>query len=117
MKTNTFVFLLLLSFLAGVMVGAITWKNIQSSKDTFVTQTFTITTYVIEQNNSLKYLIPYEVYFSPNGGCEKKLIYWFNKANFSIHIMIYSFTLDNISEALIAAHKRGIEVKVVFEKE
>lgn len=57
------------------------------------------------------------VYFSPKGQCEEQLLYWINRANASIHILIYSFTLDSISDALIEAHNRGVEVKVVFEKQ
>lgn len=56
------------------------------------------------------------IYFSPNGGCEQQVIYWIDKANSSIYIMIYSFTLDSISESLIDAHDRGVEIKIVFEK-
>jgi phosphatidylserine/phosphatidylglycerophosphate/cardiolipin synthase-like enzyme len=56
------------------------------------------------------------VYFSLKGGCENQVIYWINKANISIHILIYSFTLDSIGNALIEAHSRSVEVKVVFEK-
>ena len=55
------------------------------------------------------------VYFSPGGGCEAQVIYWIGRANVSIHVLIYSFTLDSIGDALIAAHKRGVEVMVVFE--
>ncbi len=33
----------------------------------------------------------------------------------SIQILIYSFTLDSIGDALIEAHNRGVEVQVVFE--
>jgi len=57
------------------------------------------------------------VYFSPKGQCEEQLLYWINRANTSIHILIYSFTLDSISDALIEAHNRGVDVKVVFEKQ
>jgi len=56
-------------------------------------------------------------YFSPKGGCERAIIEWINKANKSIHIMIYSFTLDSIGNALITAYKKGIEVLIVFERE
>jgi len=56
------------------------------------------------------------IYFSPRGGCESQVIGWIGRANRSIHILIYSFTLDSISDALIEAHNRGVEVKVVFEK-
>lgn len=57
------------------------------------------------------------VYFSPKGGCKDALIGWINRANISIHILIYSFTLDQIGEALIEAYGRGIDVKVVFERD
>jgi len=56
------------------------------------------------------------VYFSPNGGCESAVLTWISKANSSIHVLIYSFTLDSIGNALVEAHQRGIEVKAVFEK-
>jgi len=56
------------------------------------------------------------VYFSPNGQCESKVIEWIGRANSSIHILIYSFTLDSVSDALITAHNEGIEIKIVFEK-
>jgi len=56
------------------------------------------------------------VYFSPDGGCESAVLNWIGKANSTIHVLIYSFTLDSIGNALIDAHERGVEVKVVFEK-
>jgi phosphatidylserine/phosphatidylglycerophosphate/cardiolipin synthase-like enzyme len=34
-----------------------------------------------------------------------------------VHVLIYSFTLPNIAEALIDAKNRGVDVKIVFEKE
>ena len=56
------------------------------------------------------------IYFSPDGECEAKVIEWVGKANRTLHILIYSFTLDSVSDALVDAQNRGIEVKVVFEK-
>ena len=56
------------------------------------------------------------IFFSPKGECEETIIKWINNANKSIHILIYSFTLDSIANALINAHNRGVDVKVVFEK-
>jgi len=55
------------------------------------------------------------VYFSPRGGCENQVLYWIDRANVSIHTLIYSFTLDSIGDALVDAHSRGVEVQVVFE--
>jgi len=57
------------------------------------------------------------IYFSPKGGCENQVLYWLDRANASIHILIYSFTLDSVGDALVEAHNRGVEVQVVFETE
>jgi phosphatidylserine/phosphatidylglycerophosphate/cardiolipin synthase-like enzyme len=56
------------------------------------------------------------VFFSPNGGCEDQVLYWIGRANVSINILIYSFSLDSVGDSLIAAHNRGVEVQVVFEE-
>ncbi len=56
------------------------------------------------------------IYFSPKGGCRDVIISWIRSANKSIHVLIYSFTLDSIAEELIDAYKRGVDVKVLFEK-
>jgi len=69
--------------------------------------------------NTLKIQLEIEilgVYFSPDGQCESKVIEWIGRANSSIHILIYSFTLDSVSDALITAHNEGVEIKIVFEK-
>lgn len=66
-----------------------------------------------EQTNYTRIL---GVYYSPDGECEAKVIEWIGKANHSLHILIYSFTLDSVSDALVDAQNRGIDVKVVFEK-
>jgi phospholipase D len=58
----------------------------------------------------------YDVYFSPKGGCADAVIYWIGRANQSVHVLMYIFSLDSIADALISAHKRGIEVKVVLDK-
>ncbi len=56
------------------------------------------------------------IYFSPKGGCEQQIIHWVSSANVSVHILVYSFTLDSIGDALIEAHERGVDVQIVFEK-
>jgi len=55
------------------------------------------------------------VCFSAIGNCEAILIDLIGRANKSVHVMIYSFTLDELSEALIEAKNKGIDVKVVME--
>jgi phosphatidylserine/phosphatidylglycerophosphate/cardiolipin synthase-like enzyme len=58
----------------------------------------------------------YDVYFSPKGGCADAVIYWIGRANQSVHVLMYIFSLDSIADALISAHKRGVEVMVVLDK-
>jgi len=58
----------------------------------------------------------YEIYFSPKGGCADTIVYWIGRANQSVHVLMYIFTLQNAAEALISAHDRGVEVKLVFDK-
>lgn len=93
--------LLIFSFLIGLAVGVL-YDNL-SLKPSIRT----------DQNLSREVL---GVYFSPKGGCAEQVIYWIERANSSIHIMIYSFTLDSIGNAILDAHKRGVEVQIVFEK-
>jgi phosphatidylserine/phosphatidylglycerophosphate/cardiolipin synthase-like enzyme len=58
----------------------------------------------------------YDVYFSPKGGCAEAVIYWIGRANQSVHVLMYIFSLDSIADALISAHNRGVEVRVVLDK-
>ena len=57
------------------------------------------------------------VYFSPNGGCENQVINWIDRANTTIHVFIYSFTEDSIGDAVARAYQRGVDVRIVFEKQ
>ena len=60
--------------------------------------------------------LSYEVYFSPKGGCADAVLFWIGRANQSVHVLMFIFTLDAIADALISAHRRGVEVRVVFDK-
>jgi len=57
-----------------------------------------------------------EVYFSPHGGCTQAIVDNLNWAERYIRVQAYSFTSKPIAEALIAAHKRGVDVKVLLDK-
>lgn len=59
----------------------------------------------------------YRVYFCPEDPCDTALINEINNAKTSIHVAIYSFTLDSISDAFIKAHNRGVDVKIVMDKQ
>jgi len=58
-----------------------------------------------------------EYAFSPGRQYANIVIKWIQKANSSIHVLIYSFTLDNVRDALIQAKNRGVDVKIVMEEE
>lgn len=57
-----------------------------------------------------------EVFFSPRGGCTDAICNQIAKARKSILVQAYSFTSQPISDALIAAHARGIEVIAILDK-
>ncbi len=57
-----------------------------------------------------------QVYFSPKGGCTEAIVKNLDQAEKSILVQAYSFTSKPIAEALIAAHKRGVKVKVLLDK-
>jgi phosphatidylserine/phosphatidylglycerophosphate/cardiolipin synthase-like enzyme len=49
--------------------------------------------------------------------CDVLLISLINRANRSIYVAVYSFTRDSLAAALISAKERGVEVRVVIERE
>jgi len=55
------------------------------------------------------------VYFCPEDACAQKLIAQINTAEKSIDVAIYSFTNNDVADALIEAKSRGVEVRVVFD--
>ena len=54
---------------------------------------------------------------SPDGDCVKVILFWIARANASIHILIFDFSLDSIRDALIKAKNRGIDVRIVMEQD
>jgi len=55
------------------------------------------------------------VYFSPRGGCLAAVVEAVDGAKLSIDVQAYSFTHPAIGAALIAAHKRGVTVRVILD--
>jgi len=89
---------------------------------TTVTQTLTTTFTLPQQTVTYTTTAPagvevLAVRFSPDGGCKAELLNWINHANQSIYVLIYSFTLDDVANALIAAKNRGLDVKVIMDNE
>jgi phosphatidylserine/phosphatidylglycerophosphate/cardiolipin synthase-like enzyme len=59
--------------------------------------------------------VPPEVRFSPRGGCTELVVREVGSAKKSVHVLAYSFTSAPIGDALLAAHRRGVDVAVVLD--
>lgn len=57
-----------------------------------------------------------EVAFSPDGGATEMVVKTITEARQSIRVAAYSFTSKPIAQALLEAHKRGIDVRIVVDK-
>lgn len=54
--------------------------------------------------------------FSPDGRCEELIVDEINRAKTQILVQAYGFTDKGIIKALIAAHRRGVDVRIVLDK-
>ena len=57
-----------------------------------------------------------EVYFSPKGGCTEAVVKALDGAKQSVYVQAYSFTSAPIAKALVDAHKRGVQVRMILDK-
>lgn len=58
----------------------------------------------------------WEVFFSPKGGCSDAITGEITMAKSLVLVQAYSLTSDRILKALVDAHKRGVDVKVILDK-
>lgn len=56
------------------------------------------------------------VHFSPHGGCSQTVVSLIGEAKHSVRLSAYGFTSQPIAEALIAARKAGVDVRVVLDR-
>src|ERR1044072_894340 len=56
------------------------------------------------------------VYFSPNGGATAAIVQALADARQTVLVQAYSFTSAPIAQALVEAHRRGVQVQVVLDK-
>ncbi len=61
-------------------------------------------------------LPPIEVFFSPKGGCTEAVVKEIDAAKKTLLVQAYSFTSTPIAKALVDAHKRGVDIKVILDK-
>lgn len=57
-----------------------------------------------------------EVLFSPDDRPAQRLVTLLDQAKTKIHAAVYMITEDNITQALIEAHRRGVDVQVVVDQ-
>jgi phosphatidylserine/phosphatidylglycerophosphate/cardiolipin synthase-like enzyme len=57
-----------------------------------------------------------ETFFSPKGGATSAVVSALAAAKKSVHVQAYSFTSAPIAGALVAAHRRGLEVRVILDR-
>jgi phosphatidylserine/phosphatidylglycerophosphate/cardiolipin synthase-like enzyme len=53
--------------------------------------------------------------FSPNGGIQDRIVAEIDQETSTIDIAMYSFTADEIRDALIRAKDRGIQIRIVAD--
>ncbi len=56
-----------------------------------------------------------EAYFSPNAGTSSGIVQEIQRTQNTIDIAIYSFTRDEIADALIAAKNRGVTIRILAD--
>lgn len=56
------------------------------------------------------------VYFSPAGGCTESVVGAIHRAGKEIRVQAYSFTSAPIAAALVDAHRRGVDVRVILDR-
>ena len=62
-------------------------------------------------------VIPSEACFSPGSSCRSKIIKQINSAIKSIEICVFTISDNNITEAILAAHQRGVAVVIISDND
>ena len=111
---------LVLGFVVGVVVGS-SGRSTVTVTETF--RTLVTTTEVVGRTVTLTETVTQTggqigaVCFSRTMDCASIIISLIDSAQQSVLVAVYSFTSDSLASALIRAHQRGVEVRVVIEME
>ncbi len=70
----------------------------------------------ISHPNTIQATGTIQVAFSPRGGITDMIVQELNSAKKSIEVQAYSFTSAPIAQALVDAHRRGVNVRVILDK-
>ena len=66
-------------------------------------------------NPTPRELPPIEVCFSPHGGCTEAIVKEIEAAKKTVLVQAFSFTSREIARALVKAHGRGVNVRVIID--
>ena len=102
---------ILLAF--GFVAGA-SLRNWAQAKSVSTTKSQTGITQAIEQKSSSAMVT---ALFSPEDNIQKTLVNTINNAQRNILVQAYLFTDERIGDALIAAHKRGVNVEILLDSD
>ena len=56
-------------------------------------------------------------YFSPGDDCRKQIIEYLARSGKKVDICVFTITDDRISRAIIDAHRRGVDVRIITDNE
>lgn len=125
---RSLVFLLLILFILITLMGALGYIDLAALDDVMepligerIFQTEPQTAAVPPLTEVIASGEWWEVYFTTPGGetnhISSKLVEYINRSKETIHIASYEFNLDEVADALIAAHNRGVEVQFMTDDE
>ncbi len=60
--------------------------------------------------------LTFTTYFSPKGGTQRTILDAIAGAASTIDVAMYSFTVDAIADALMAARNRGVRVRIIVDR-
>jgi phosphatidylserine/phosphatidylglycerophosphate/cardiolipin synthase-like enzyme len=60
---------------------------------------------------------PDEVFFSPGERCLQQIVHRFGESRRTVDVCVFTITDDRISRAIIAAHNRGVTIRVISDNE
>ena len=83
----------------------------------FLLNIYTLTLMACASINSTTAIIPpdIQIFFTPGPDCENNIITQINNAN-KIDIAVYSITNPEITNAIIDAHKRGADIRIITDE-
>lgn len=57
-----------------------------------------------------------DVFFSPNGGIQGKIIERIDDCSNTLDVMVYSFSSKPVAQSILRAHNRGVSVRIILDR-